>query len=142
MSIIFPFVLPHQNSENWEGLSDLYAPRRRGYARIGDDGHHVLAATFSVPFLPFIHPLLQKAHSLLHYLSRRNPMDTKTPVVVNQAPSAQPPMMIIDPRNALNKPFDAEGKRDFSHGLFACCDTPGLCCTSFWCPCCRSFRRF
>ncbi|KAJ7282032.1 PLAC8 family-domain-containing protein [Mycena rebaudengoi] len=38
-------------------------------------------------------------------------------------------------RNALNKPLDSHGKREWSHGLCDCCGACGTFCYSWWCPC-------
>ncbi|KAH6908821.1 PLAC8 family-domain-containing protein [Coprinopsis sp. MPI-PUGE-AT-0042] len=37
-------------------------------------------------------------------------------------------------RNVNNVPVGPEG-REWSNGLFSCCDTPGTFCTSYCCPC-------
>ncbi|KAI0249127.1 PLAC8 family-domain-containing protein [Lactifluus subvellereus] len=38
-------------------------------------------------------------------------------------------------KNALNREIGADGKRDWSFGLFDCFSTCGLCCWAVWCPC-------
>ncbi|KAJ7282036.1 PLAC8 family-domain-containing protein [Mycena rebaudengoi] len=38
-------------------------------------------------------------------------------------------------RNALSKPLDSHGKREWSHGLCDCCGACGTFCYSWWCPC-------
>ncbi|KAJ7281372.1 PLAC8 family-domain-containing protein [Mycena rebaudengoi] len=38
-------------------------------------------------------------------------------------------------RNAANKMFDANGKREWSHGLCDCFGDFGTCCVAWWCPC-------
>ncbi|KAH9993550.1 PLAC8 family-domain-containing protein [Russula vinacea] len=44
-------------------------------------------------------------------------------------------MQVGGNRNAKNCPVDADGKRDWSFGLFDCFGRCGLCCWSTWCPC-------
>ncbi|KAG9003533.1 hypothetical protein FRB94_003053 [Tulasnella sp. JGI-2019a] len=38
-------------------------------------------------------------------------------------------------RNALNKPFNTSGDREWSYGLCDCCSDFGTWCLSCWCPC-------
>ncbi|KAJ7065305.1 PLAC8-domain-containing protein [Mycena amicta] len=38
-------------------------------------------------------------------------------------------------RNALGKPLNSSGKREWSHGLCDCFGACGTCCYSCWCPC-------
>ncbi|KAH8085965.1 PLAC8-domain-containing protein [Cristinia sonorae] len=38
-------------------------------------------------------------------------------------------------RNALNKSFDKDGKREWSYGLLGCFGDCGTCITSTFCPC-------
>jgi len=54
-----------------------------------------------------------------------------------QQPMAQPGMMMQPGgvRNALNKPYNKDGKRDWSHGLMDCFAECGTCCEAWWCPC-------
>ncbi|KAI0053149.1 PLAC8-domain-containing protein [Auriscalpium vulgare] len=43
--------------------------------------------------------------------------------------------MSVDRGNALHKPRDGEGKRDFNHGLCSCFGACGTTCFAFCCPC-------
>ncbi|KAH9957326.1 PLAC8 family-domain-containing protein [Russula dissimulans] len=38
-------------------------------------------------------------------------------------------------KNSLNCQIGPDGKREWSHGLFDCFSTCGLCCWAAWCPC-------
>ncbi|KIJ93211.1 hypothetical protein K443DRAFT_112381 [Laccaria amethystina LaAM-08-1] len=44
-------------------------------------------------------------------------------------------------RNVLNLPLDAEGKRDWSHGICDCFGDIGTCCLAWWCPCLAHARN-
>ncbi|KAJ6506062.1 PLAC8 family-domain-containing protein [Mycena vulgaris] len=37
--------------------------------------------------------------------------------------------------NAKGMPFDGNGKREWSHGLFGCFESAGTCCFALFCPC-------
>ncbi|KAG6864513.1 hypothetical protein C0991_009000 [Blastosporella zonata] len=55
------------------------------------------------------------------------------------APIAQQPMatqgMVVNPRNALNKP-NVDGKgREWSNGICGFSDACGTCCVAWFCPC-------
>ncbi|KAG9005288.1 hypothetical protein FRB93_009842 [Tulasnella sp. JGI-2019a] len=58
--------------------------------------------------------------------------------IQQQQPAMIPAMTVNNGaanRNALNKPFDANGEREWSFGLCGCCGDAGACCLSCWCPC-------
>ncbi|KAJ6615177.1 hypothetical protein B0H10DRAFT_2220671 [Mycena sp. CBHHK59/15] len=38
-------------------------------------------------------------------------------------------------RNAMNKPYDSDGKREWSNGLCGCFEACGTFCYAWWCPC-------
>ncbi|KAJ7465700.1 PLAC8-domain-containing protein, partial [Mycena latifolia] len=50
----------------------------------------------------------------------------------SQQPLATVGMKTSGNLNAAGKPFDADGKREWSHGLFGC---SGTCCYAIFCPC-------
>jgi len=59
---------------------------------------------------------------------------------VSQQPTGVPQMVIIQGgaggnRNALNRPFNSIGKREWTFGLCQCCDTCGTCLFAWCCPC-------
>ncbi|KAK7457208.1 hypothetical protein VKT23_010508 [Stygiomarasmius scandens] len=61
------------------------------------------------------------------------------PGYVNQQPGTKEMMMVAPGgnRNARNKRFTADGKRDWSTGICSCCgeDAFGKWCMACWCPC-------
>ncbi|KAI0264635.1 PLAC8 family-domain-containing protein [Gloeopeniophorella convolvens] len=60
-------------------------------------------------------------------------MNTKEPI--NYQPQGTVPMMVGGNKNALNRQFGPDGKREWSHGLCDCCSALGTWCCSCWCPC-------
>ena len=59
---------------------------------------------------------------------------------VSQQPVGAPQMVIYQGgsggnRNALNKPFNPQGRREWSFGLCGCFDECGTCLFSWCCPC-------
>ncbi|KAI0059726.1 PLAC8-domain-containing protein, partial [Artomyces pyxidatus] len=56
---------------------------------------------------------------------------------VNTQPQAMAPMQMLKSgdRNYLNKVFDEDGRREWSHWLCCCCGDCGACCLACWCPC-------
>ncbi|KAF8325763.1 PLAC8 family-domain-containing protein [Cantharellus anzutake] len=63
---------------------------------------------------------------------------SEKPIV--QQPGAMPQMLPGGNRNALNKPFDQQGEREWSHGTFDCFSECGLCLFS-WCCSCFSYGK-
>ncbi|KAF7289431.1 HD domain-containing protein [Mycena chlorophos] len=54
---------------------------------------------------------------------------------INQQPMATMGMKAGGNRNALGKPMNSDGKREWSHGLCDCFSACGTCCYACWCPC-------
>lgn len=57
---------------------------------------------------------------------------------MQQQPQATQPMALTPGggnRNALNKPYDQSGQRDWSHGLCDCCGDAATCVFAWCCPC-------
>jgi len=51
-------------------------------------------------------------------------------------PKAKEDMVIKGNRNVMGKPYNGLGEREWSHGMFDCCENnPGTCCLATWCPC-------
>jgi len=63
-----------------------------------------------------------------------------TEKAIVQQPGAVPQMNAGGNRNVLNKPYDAQGHRDWSYGTFTCFDEPGTCLFS-WCCSCFSYGK-
>jgi len=60
----------------------------------------------------------------------------KQPVYpVGTQPRGTAPMQVGGNRNVKNCPVGADGKRDWTHGLFSCFGSCGTCCMSVFCPC-------
>jgi len=59
--------------------------------------------------------------------------DTKQPI--SSQPEATVPMVVGGDKNANNRPIGADGKRDWSFGLFNCSARCNLCCWATFCPC-------
>jgi Cys-rich protein (TIGR01571 family) len=59
--------------------------------------------------------------------------DTKQPV--SSQPQGTAPMQVGGNKNANNRPIGADGKRDWSFGLFDCFPRCSLCCQAVLCPC-------
>ncbi|KAF9037077.1 PLAC8 family-domain-containing protein [Panaeolus papilionaceus] len=55
--------------------------------------------------------------------------------MIQTQPQATPPMNIGGYRNVKNLPVNANGKRDWSFGLFGCMSDINTCCLACWCPC-------
>ncbi|KAF8325761.1 PLAC8 family-domain-containing protein [Cantharellus anzutake] len=54
---------------------------------------------------------------------------------IDQQPGATRQMSPGGNRNALNKPVDPQGEREWSYGIFDCFSECGTFCLSCWCPC-------
>ncbi|KAF8467966.1 PLAC8 family-domain-containing protein [Russula ochroleuca] len=54
---------------------------------------------------------------------------------VGSQPPGTSPMVVGGDKNANNYPIGADGKRDWSFGLFDCFNSCGLCCQAVWCTC-------
>ncbi|KAH9046617.1 PLAC8-domain-containing protein [Lactarius hengduanensis] len=61
------------------------------------------------------------------------PADTKE--YTRSQPQATAPMATGGNINALNREVGADGRRDWSFGLFDCTSECGLCCWAIICPC-------
>ncbi|KAI0279928.1 PLAC8 family-domain-containing protein [Russula aff. rugulosa BPL654] len=59
--------------------------------------------------------------------------DVKKPI--SSQPGATGPMVVGGNKNANNRPVGADGKRDWSFGLFDCFARCNLCCWATCCPC-------
>ncbi|TNY23360.1 PLAC8 family-domain-containing protein [Rhodotorula diobovata] len=57
------------------------------------------------------------------------------PVVQAAQPRATAPMRVSGARNPKQVPVGLDGKREWSHGLCACLETPGLTAEAMCCPC-------
>jgi len=55
--------------------------------------------------------------------------------VIVQQPGGMPQMNAGGNRNALNKPYNAQGQREWSHSTFSCCEEAGTCLFSWCCSC-------
>jgi Cys-rich protein (TIGR01571 family) len=54
---------------------------------------------------------------------------------VSSQPLGTSSMVAGGDKNANNYPIGADGKRNWSFGLFDCFNSCGLCCQAVWCPC-------
>jgi len=54
---------------------------------------------------------------------------------VSTQPGGTAPMIAGGNKNILNRPIGADGRRDWTYGLFEFFDACGLCCFATWCPC-------
>jgi len=62
----------------------------------------------------------------------------QAPQLQNQQPGAIPSMSVSGPggnRNALSKPLDSQGQREWSYDVFDCFSDVGTFCLGWWCPC-------
>ncbi|KAI0249609.1 PLAC8 family-domain-containing protein [Lactifluus subvellereus] len=59
--------------------------------------------------------------------------DTKE--IVSSQPQDVAQMKVGGNKNALSREVGADGKREWSFGLFDCFSACGLCCWATWCPC-------